>query len=78
MIDGFENSVAGEDGRAVLFALGRDEVHLEAAGNSIDHRRIIGFDEDDDIGPLGFDYFSEWIGPAFAAVENVITDQTHG
>ena len=38
---------------------------------------LIRLDEDDDIGALGFDDFGERISAAFAAVEDVVADESH-
>ncbi len=56
---------------------GSDEIHFQAEGDALDDRRVIGFDKRDDIGFLGFDDFGKWISSAFAAVENVVTYDSH-
>jgi hypothetical protein len=78
VINGFENSTAAEDRPAMFAAFGLNKIHLEALGNSLDDGGYVCLDEDDDVGTLGFDDFSQRIGAAFTAIEDVVADESHG
>jgi len=54
-----------------------DEVHLQAAGDAIEDRRIHRLNEGDDVGVLRQQNFGKRIGAPLSAVQNVVADDPH-
>jgi hypothetical protein len=72
MVDGLRDFPPAKDGNAMAFAFGVDHVHFQTIGNAVENALVVGLYENDDIGPLGFDYLGQRVGAAFAAVEDVV------
>ena len=54
-----------------------DVVHFHAIGDPLNYLHIIGLHEANHVRALRLDDFRQRIRPAFAAVENVVTHQSH-
>ncbi len=78
MIDRRANGEAAQERDGVTGGGGLNPVHLQPAGDALKNDVVVGLDQGDDIGPLGFDHLGQGIGSSFAAVENVVADDSHG
>jgi hypothetical protein len=56
----------------VVPALGDDHVHVEALGDAGEDVGVVGLNQSNHVGALGFNHLRQWISPAFAAVEDVV------
>jgi hypothetical protein len=77
LIDRLANGPAAQNGRGVTVAWPVDAVHVEPAGDSIEHRLIVGLNQNDDVCLLSEQHLRQGVGSSFAAVENVVTDEAH-
>jgi len=54
-----------------------DKVHAGSRRDPLDNRRVIGFNQRDNIRPLCQNHLRKRIRPPFTAVKDVVGDQTH-
>jgi len=76
MIDAVNDGEAAKQGERVTLALADDQIHVKAPGDAIEDVGVVGLDQGDHVSALGFDHFGQGIGAAFAAVEDVVAEDS--
>jgi hypothetical protein len=77
VVDRMTNGETGEQRRSLRIAGRVHVIKTQAFRDALNDRQIRRFDKCHHVRPLGFDDLRERVGPALAAVEDVVTDDAH-